>query len=417
MTERFTPSELVYLFVDGEATTQERAEMYAALAGDNDLQAEFEDALRLKQTTNDEVAAVLPPFHATKEIFLKAGFAVPVPIAGGEAIAPVISRLVESGGWLASVKSFILPIIASTGIIVGSVVNMPFFDRIGTRNYQAEAPRTAQEQTSATSTNSSLLNEPLELPTLGMMSRSTNTSATTQSHRTAYNKAVPLQDAERTPAVGVYDESATPIPQENIVENIPSKSSISNAITKEPAGASIEQLVREHNTIRDLRLESDETSGKLWLGGGGIAGLKLYPNRASEGASTVTINNIALSAEYEFSPGERVGVAAGSETFPHYIVENDTNLTQKWNIVWGGATYSIAAYDLALGPLVPVFGTMLGFAGTGPLGKLSAGFAWQPDDRVRFSLACEATGLMYHYGSTNRTAGKLGASYNVTVKF
>ena len=124
-----------------------------------------------------------------------------------------------------------------------------------------------------------------------------------------------------------------------------------------------------------------------------------------------------MSAEYQITPTSRIGLAAGTETFPHYTVNADTSLSQKWNIVWAGISYAITAYDFSIGPFVPSASVLVGGAGTGPLGKATVGLSWQPDDRVSFTGGMEYTGLLYHYGSAWRMGGKLGATYSVAVRF
>jgi hypothetical protein len=416
MTERLTPSELVYLFVDGEATGVERTEMYAALATDSDLQAEFEDALRLKQTVDDEIAATVPPLEATKELFLKAGFTLPVPVAGGEALAPAVSHIADSGLFTA-LKSIIAPFFVTTGIIATGIVSMPFFDKISSPNATGNnASQVAQVFHAENTTNAPLveMTEPV--------AANDNAAAPTRSEVMRSHRPVITSNAVTPSAIAQPVEPFAIVPTARVAI-VTNESTIVQPITpvtprlEQTADLAINEQTERMQRLTDLRPEAVTQPRDFLFGSRGIAGLALYPSRGADGAKNLRFNNLALTAEYQVTPTARIGLAAGTETFPHYIITNDTSLTEKWNIVWAGASYAISAPQFALGPLVPSASLLLGGAATGPLGKFAAALSWQPDDRVSFTAGIETTGLLYHFGTTLRAAGKIGATYGVAVRF
>jgi hypothetical protein len=417
MTERLTPSELVYLFVDGEATGAERTEMYAALANDNDLQAEFEDALRLKQTVDEEIAVTTPPFQTTRELFLKAGFTLPVPIAGGEALAPAVSHIAESGIFTA-LKSLIAPFFVTTGIIATGIVSMPFFERIETHPpQQPSATPIAQVFPTDHTTNAPLVT----IAPVQHIASERNTDEKPTANVVASVKRSDRSHVSEAQVTRVPEAPTDIIDQENAtIENVAIPSVAADAYRSEqPAAITFtHEPYRQVRQLDDLRREpAFQEKRDLWFGARGITGIALYPSRLADGAKDLSINNIALSAEYQITPTSRIGLAAGTETFPHYTINADTSLTEKWNIVWAGASYTLTGYDYALGPFVPSVSLLIGGAGTGPLAKVAAGLSWQPDDRVSFTGGIESTGLLYHFGSAWRIGGKLGATYSVAVRF
>lgn len=420
MTERLTPSDLVYLFVDGEATGAERTEMYAALATDNELQTEFEDALRLKQTVDDEIAAAVPPMETTKELLMRAGFTLPLPIAGNEAIAPAVSHIADSG-FLTALKSFVAPLLVTTGIITTGIITMPLINKIGAENVAQNTTQVSQvfpsEQTTnaplvemasadAPAARSSVESSPVKTEVI----RSYRSAASTNTMRSYH--AVETTPAEQLAIIPAADttQATTDAVLATLVQVEPKAESQTQIMIGEPA-----ERVRQ---LADLRRDDPVTGPKdLWFTARGIAGLSLFPSRMTDGAQSVRFNNVAFSAEYQISPMMRVGLAAGTETFPHYTVNADTSLTEKWNIVWAGASYAISVPQLAIGPIIPSATVLLGGAATGPIMKVGTGLTWQPDDRVSFTAGLETTGLLYHYGSNYRMGGKLGATYSVAVRF
>ncbi len=69
-----TNSDLIYLFIDGETTEIERDILFKELANNNELQIEFQDALKLNKATHSSDFAITPPIALTGAIFSKAGF-------------------------------------------------------------------------------------------------------------------------------------------------------------------------------------------------------------------------------------------------------------------------------------------------------------------------------------------------------
>ena len=410
---------IISAFVDGEATGAERTEMYAALATDNELQAEFEDALRLKQTVDDEIAAAVPPMETTKELFMRAGFTLPLPVVGSEAIAPAVSHIADSG-ILTALKSIVAPFLVTTGIITTGIVTMPLFDKIGTENVAQNTTQVSQVFPSAQATNAPLVQmttpdastassseaAPVRSEVIRSYRPAISTNAT-NAHQV--NETVAAEQLAVIPAADTT-QATTDAVLATLVQVEPKTESQTQLMIGEPA-----ERVRQ---LADLRRDEPITQPKdLWFTARGIAGLSLFPSRMTDGAQSVRFNNIAFSAEYQISPMMRVGLAAGTETFPHYTVNADTSLSEKWNIVWAGASYAISVPQLAIGPIIPSATVLFGGAATGPIMKVGTGLTWQPDDRVSFTAGLETTGLLYHYGSNYRMGGKLGATYSVAVRF
>src|SRR5579864_9262732 len=70
----FTPSELIYLFLDGEADNVQRTVLFTAMANDSSLQEEFNDAMRIRTVTQKQALAIVPSALLTQQLFAKAGF-------------------------------------------------------------------------------------------------------------------------------------------------------------------------------------------------------------------------------------------------------------------------------------------------------------------------------------------------------
>ncbi len=130
MNNSLSHSDLIYLFVDGEASPAERTKLYEALSNNPALQAEFEDAMRLKAAIEKEVQTAVPPIALTEELFLKAGIAI--PLAATTAVAPAIPAISNISTWLPMLKTFVIPALAVTGIVTVGVIKLTESNELAT---------------------------------------------------------------------------------------------------------------------------------------------------------------------------------------------------------------------------------------------------------------------------------------------
>ncbi|MBL7998649.1 MAG: hypothetical protein JNL32_08445 [Candidatus Kapabacteria bacterium] len=73
MTDNFSPSDIIYLYLDGEADSVQQATLFAALATDADLQQEFNEALEMRKTFENERMTAEAPAYLTASVMSSAG--------------------------------------------------------------------------------------------------------------------------------------------------------------------------------------------------------------------------------------------------------------------------------------------------------------------------------------------------------
>ncbi|HET7152259.1 MAG TPA: hypothetical protein VFJ29_00705, partial [Candidatus Kapabacteria bacterium] len=113
----FTPSELIYLFLDGEADNVQRTVLFTAMASDSNLQEEFHDATRIRAAAQKQALAIVPSALLTQQVFAKAGF--------GTAASVKTAGFVSSSGGagtiatlIGSFKGVVAPLLAAAGAAV-----------------------------------------------------------------------------------------------------------------------------------------------------------------------------------------------------------------------------------------------------------------------------------------------------------
>lgn len=117
----WSASELIYLFVDGEANDVQRSTLFAALANDADLQTEFSDVLRIRTAAESERGYAVPPAQTTAGLFERAGFAAPVSLPGSVGGAAVGGAAAGGSGLLGwpLIRKFGTPLLSA---LVGAVI-------------------------------------------------------------------------------------------------------------------------------------------------------------------------------------------------------------------------------------------------------------------------------------------------------
>lgn len=200
MTEHLTPSDLIYLYLDGETSAVQQTTLFAALATDSDLQEEFNEALSMHKAFEHERTIAQPPSYLTEKVFATNGIS--------QVAATAVGSAATAAFWL-WMKRFGAPI-AST--MLGALV-MYFALNWGSGNSASSANTAQVELTPAplmTSTPASSLNsasfakeEPLSLPSLAPVHanrhRDGYSPRRVQSTATIANSALQTMQEETTP--------------------------------------------------------------------------------------------------------------------------------------------------------------------------------------------------------------------------
>jgi hypothetical protein len=72
----YSPSELIDLVLDGEIAHSQSTPLFTTLATDNDLQAEFHQALAIRRAMNSEMQNSIPSVEFTNSLFQSAGVGI-----------------------------------------------------------------------------------------------------------------------------------------------------------------------------------------------------------------------------------------------------------------------------------------------------------------------------------------------------
>lgn len=494
--QTWNASELIYLFVDGEATDVQKSTLFSALANDTDLQTEFADALQINAAAESERGAIIPPTHVTAGLFEKAGISAGAATASGVARTGMMVGTGASIGLAAFFRKAATPVVSA---FLGAAIALFLVPEIAPWINNANPGSEAIVQSSAPVANQgrtlSGQNKQAGVITQNSVAEKNRTSVrhssgNNQTSLKHSSRQAPQGNAKTpAPANGLGNETALSSVEKagqlpaTVQAPVSAEETLAVRLSMAPNGTphtaeDIEDL--KHQTVSSQRSKTDgdipatpeaimagATFPRLAVQLRGMADIEMFPHRSLPSTSAPAFGNIALTAFYNVSRNHAIGIEAGREYHPLYvtapppvleeepdvsgtqgdqtdgpgIIFNDANNLLTPTTITGNARFTtdesdIQSYELesfsqwiglsyryrademsSILPLRPFVQTLIGASNFGPIGKAMAGFSWQPDSRVTFSLGLEGTSIFYRQDGAWYSTRKLGASYAAQVEF
>ncbi len=415
-------SDLIYLYLDGEAGSLEHSMLFGALARNSDLQAEFTEALRIRSAVEQERALALPPAHLTDALFRKAGFATAAAETAAAAGPGAFGRFLARFGapMLSAAASALLTALLLTGIYqsrlervagemrqIRTVQRAPLAENPGRSSALPHSPRTGAGSGEAERAIPERLHDGTPHAVRGAGSGSTAASPAFAAGRDQFPRQAPPQASGRTEAPEGTLPAATP----SLMKTLPAAGT---AIPTESIAAAAGPL---GEATPFPPADRDEPDYRFAFQIRGITGLGLYPERPPVQGTQPWFNNMSVGALYRISRHHAIGVEAGQEIFPLYR----SNGASSWlepRLAWAGGVYRFEPEGMeSLGDLRPFLQTTLGGTPSGPIAKGIAGIAYTPGSRVDLSIGFEGTALLYQLQGSWYSTRKSGITYLMNVHF
>lgn len=445
---QFTASELIHLFVDGEATAAQQSRLFSLLAADVGLQEQFRAAVLIQKTLEQVRATTVPPVHYTTELFAKAGFATSTAIAAEAPVSWIAGLSTATKGIALSLCS------ALAGACIAVFMMLPYLrepattaaNDVATRSAVGSSPiratpgepvqqLTAQGNAAAGSTASgssvvqgSAASGP-NVPAYNAVEQTDrNRHSSTELlqggatervrirvDRTPRDQSASLvqdesgqeQDAaERLSTEAVQEQFATPLAQGELITAVQPVS-----VPQEPAR--IHRAVPRSLLATSSVLPQEHPEVTVYLKN--VQALDWYPQRDIP-ASTME-ENLMFGALYHVSRDHAFGAEVGRELMPLYSFANNMQIRLN-TMLWAGGLYQYQPESLVLANTIqPFFRLGLGGTGAGPMGKALLGMHLQTSDFMSAAFGLEGSLLAYRRGSVVQTTGKLGFMLSLEAQF
>ncbi len=432
-SNNYNPSDLVYSFLDGEASAAQRTVLFSAMANDSSLQDELQDALRIRTAALRESQMPVPPAALTQKLFAKAGFQAPGALPESEtAVAPA--------PWFNGLNRFTVPILsAAAGAVVTALLMLAFYPFAPSNQNLTSITAPQSTVVGAIPQNTAPALTPDAPKTGSVRATRAPISSATQHVRVSSSASGTTGSpvATQTPVNSQTDARSLSTPP--VGAEVPNGLSNSGQISREalPQVAQITPLTIQppmaqftsspsevtvyENPMSRFKNEPADHTGNFMVTIGGMTGVQLYPTRTWESGWNVPLNNFTIGGMYYVSDNQSFGLQAGEEMFPMYLENTSTGtFNLQPTLFWIGAAYRYTmnpVFSIAEMEIHPYAQGFLGGTSTGPIGKADLGLSWQINSRFNMSLGGEGTLLGYRIANGWASAEKLGLSYSLGINF
>lgn len=414
-----TPSELLTLMIDGELSDAESTALFAQLSTNQDLRAELQEFLKIRESVKNDVEAFTPPIEATKSVFAALGLNPPA------AIAPMTKATASLPFFAKWGSTLLIAIVASllTGLTVAGI----YENRIDYFNSnQAQFASSEQSMPNTSSTN---------LSSIPVVSSTENqyieSQETVVNNITSMNKTIAQQKSTTTISNGfvVDNNIASTNDSELAAEQYISDNQTSSDEFRPILSASNNQfnnfgILTSYNTNANLSLnnaiplldKSNEKPAGYMLSINGSLG-----NNLSESSLTGASTGLSIGLYLIESNNLRIGFIGGSEPFGIRLL-NETSGEYENDpasaVTWAGVVGRFEAKNWQLTDnTYPILMGVLGSTEYGMMAKAGMGLEYCISNNFATSVCAEYTMLRYANQLQTDTYSKIGIIGSFIVKF
>jgi hypothetical protein len=376
MTEHtdFIESRMLHAYLDGELNGAHEEALFRMLSEDSALRSEMQDHLAIRKAIQHDTQAYSPPPAATAAVFGALGFSV-----------PSIAHAASGAGriWFASGSAFL-------AVTTALLLSLLF-----------------------TTEDAALLSaEPLERPPIEL--------------RIEALPAMPdlpvgsVSRAAALPAAAIIPEQESPIEEAlpAVIDEAPER-----MLLQPPA----EFATTERPDLRGIRapfipyvslLRIPKDGAMLYVRN---ASLQSMPDRAVASATDFPLSDVNVGVLLPLGKHHALGVEFGRETFPQEFSTMVRGASVRYEQT-PTAYCATAVYQLTAGDIFPWLTPYAQFqAGLayriGPLGRVHAGLAIKPIERISLLVGAEGSILGYKFQNTWFDTRKFGLTYGIRYDF
>lgn len=397
-------SNLIYLFLDREATPLEQEILFKALSENSELRAEFENALEVYSGFKSDKSNLNPPVHLATSIFSTAGMTYP---NGYNA-----SNTIPKNNIFSKLNNILKPALF---LFVGSLLT-----------YFSVLLFNSQEQNDINGLNRAILTGPNIEQTQNNLLQSYFNNNNSKDNITAISN------------IANSNQSAKPIIQS--YEKEETSKALALPVTDFSTKIDYSQLNNSKNNSLALKLSDDlnpKTSlinssfginnplfsiepvrnPEFYLELRGNTNLNQFPVNSQTFSFNKIYENLGLGIYYKLGHNNLIGAFVGNEPFnifrvndPEYI----TDFTPISNIMTFGATYRqlLPVFELN-GYLTPFVDIATGISEYGVITKGAMGVNLNPNNLINFVVGLDGTMLFYKFKGNVQTTEKIAVFFNI----
>ncbi len=445
-------NDLIDLFLDGEASDVEQHALFAAMAGDSELQEQFQQALAIRDALDARKGSLNLPPQVKASLLERAGMAAPAVIrssGAGSGSALASGLMTGSGG-----ATILASLLMSTLLVVSIILAVDSSDRPSAPKQESHFnSHSADADHPDRSTPS---REPVSSPSTSP----TQTSGAAPHAASAMlsHKRIGATKAEMTESsAAVRTPSRREADPEEWIPSGPGLAANSKVQSLNPAGrarelinpASSGMVAQSIGGVSEFLVQPASLQALSGLGGrtnhgssrslsrdlvalaigdgedlplrlrrfrfsaGGLSGLAWSGKQEFTREAMPGVDNLTLAASYAIGDHWALGIEYGRELMPLTVLTNN-ELSQQNHIEWLGLGLNWQAGEGGrLWGFEPYTRVLFGIANAGSLTKLQPGLRYRASSALGLHFGLEAS---YLFGAWQEVS-KLGLVYGVDLHF
>ncbi len=428
-------NDLIYLFIDGEASDSEKSLLLGSMVNDSSLREEFIEAVRLSRIVSVEKNTATPPLALTSSLFSRAG--IPFEMAGqtetatenietltpkSQASKPLFRKLL-SNRLLNNLFFFIVGVGLTVIFIdkygkntdfgnkqLSTIFSRPIAENGGGRLLPEATDKVRAEN--AGSRNNQNRNS--SGPSVRYIYRNVPVQLVHDFNSVRASQSVASQSVNSGNGTYRNDELSTNMP----IDKTEIKQDEKTIITTDLDATRLPAILTVPENPARLPENPARLPEKIAMEVNGIGSLAYFPDRKLISASEPDINNLAVNIAWLFDGNHSAGVEYGVESYPMFLREADDSYTPVNSMEYCGVFYQYSLEPINFyGKIVPDVRLLAGWTKIGPVIKESAGLTFFPETMVGFSVGVESSGIITQYLGKVKYTGKLGFYYGINIKF
>ncbi|GEM_PF-6081885 len=456
----FSPSDLIFLYLDGEASEIERTLLFNSLAGDEALQLELQDAISMKYATAKEAEDIVPATALTNSLFGTLGIST---------IANVTSQTMEVSSLLKYIDLMKTPImLVINSLLVGGLLtysamrlNTPAETDIA--NKKITSIKSSLEENYISKNLENSLKQVLPKTTNRINEIRQNINSSKKTNQQVFvgtsdsirdiNHYVEYQTKDKGIALKLtngaiqnkvngsrpIDNMPNIIKDNRAIDNMPNINNDSFTLGKlpnkyfsnnpldpkqyfsEPLPIMTNKIVDidspKETTKEDEILNIQDKVSDYSLKLNGINNLVYIANSNNAVISNKRFDNLQITALYKINENSNIGLTFGNEIFPIYIKQNNEFVLTN-NLVYFGAVYNWNIFEIEYaGKIRSNFNFIFAATQTSSINKTGMELTWFPDKKLGLFMGIEAFTNVSNYRGALEFSGKTNLYYGITYNF
>lgn len=412
-TEEYSVQELIYLFVDGEATRSEKESLFNSLSKEPELSNEFYFALKMQKAASSEAQLTSPPFALSESLFAKAGLGAITGVAASSAVSSgLLNKLLLSKTALGIISG----IMCST--LTFFAMNSHYTSKMETLQNEISNERIANKNSqipSAIAVNNVSPSSNISDRNVAKQTNfDRNKSQISSNNNDDFSQKVITNNIENNSVIEPIESNPRQNENSPMIEQANERSIQYNFASNQ----NFKHVETIFEPITHEKNENNIKTSDLIINVGTSQGIGISPNRAFANEKNSSFDNYDCSIMTPLGGDYLIGARVIRENFPIYTKNNSGAFEYvPFNLSYGVNLEKRFPEYQAFNSIEPFATIFSGYSKSGIMMKTELGIIYKAETFLSLKLGLSGSSLMYKELSSIKHTEKIGLIYSIGINF